>query len=57
MAKEKHMRALTSKKLGGFTLIELAIVLGVVGVMAAGLWRLMSTSGQQTKDQATAQQQ
>jgi len=51
------MRALTSKKLGGFTLIELAIVLGVVGVMAAGLWRLMSTSGQQTKDQATAQQQ
>ncbi|MDR3451117.1 MAG: tail fiber domain-containing protein [Alphaproteobacteria bacterium] len=41
----------------GFTLIELAIVLGVVGVMSAGLWRLMSTGNQQSKDQATAQQQ
>ena len=41
----------------GFTLIELAIVLGVVGVMTGGLWKLMSTGNQQTKDQAAAQQQ
>ena len=40
----------------GFTLIELALVLGIVAVMSAGLWRLMSTGSQQTKDQATAQQ-
>ena len=41
----------------GFTLVELAIVMGVVGVMSAGLWRLMATGNQQTKDQAAAQQQ
>ena len=41
----------------GFTLIELAIVMGVVGVMSAGVWRLMATGNQQTKDQAAAQQQ
>jgi len=40
----------------GFTLIELAIVLGVVGVLSAGLWRIMATGSQQTKDQAVAQQ-
>ncbi len=41
----------------GFTLIELAIVLGVVGVLAAGLFRLMSTGNSQSKDASTAQQQ
>ncbi|MDE1902128.1 MAG: type II secretion system protein [Alphaproteobacteria bacterium] len=40
-----------------FTLIELAVVLGILGIITAGLWRLMSTSTQQTKDMATAQQQ
>jgi type II secretory pathway pseudopilin PulG len=44
-------------RLGGFTLIELAIVLGVVGVLGASLWRLMATSNQQSKDLSTAQQQ
>ena len=38
----------------GFTLVELAIVLGIVGVLAAGLWRLMSTSNQMAKDQTVA---
>jgi prepilin-type N-terminal cleavage/methylation domain-containing protein len=38
----------------GFTLIELAIVLAVVGLMTVGLWRLMSSSNQQSKDTATA---
>jgi type II secretory pathway pseudopilin PulG len=40
----------------GFTLLELAIVLGVVGVLSGGLWRLMSAGSQQTKDQAVAAQ-
>jgi prepilin-type N-terminal cleavage/methylation domain-containing protein len=50
------LRTPTSRSLG-FTLIELAIVLGVVGVLSAGLWRLMSAGNQQSKDQVTAQQQ
>jgi prepilin-type N-terminal cleavage/methylation domain-containing protein len=41
----------------GFTLIELAIVLAVVGLMTVGLWRLLSSSNQQSKDTATAGQQ
>src|SRR5579863_9597217 len=40
----------------GFTLIELAIVLSVVGLMTVGLWRLMSSSNQQLKDTAAAGQ-
>jgi prepilin-type N-terminal cleavage/methylation domain-containing protein len=46
----------SGKRSLGFTLIELAIVLGVVGIMSAGLWRLMASGSQQTKDQLTAQQ-
>ncbi len=41
----------------GFTLVEMAIVLGIVGILTTGLWRLMDTSSHQSKDQATAQQQ
>src|ERR1700733_2386355 len=41
----------------GFTLIELAIVLSVVGLMSVGLWRLLSSGNQQMKDSATAGQQ
>ncbi|MDD3370415.1 MAG: tail fiber domain-containing protein [Alphaproteobacteria bacterium] len=41
----------------GFTLIELAIVLGVAGVLIGGLWRLMSAGNQQTRDQTAAAQQ
>lgn len=40
----------------GFTLIELAIVLGVSSVLFAGLWRLMSGGNTQIRDQATADQ-
>ncbi|MDE2029783.1 MAG: tail fiber domain-containing protein [Alphaproteobacteria bacterium] len=41
----------------GFTLIEMAIVMGVMGVLAAGVWRMMASSSQQSKDQMTGQQQ
>ncbi len=44
------------RNLSGFTLIELAIVLGVTGVLFGGLWRLLSTSNVQSRDQATANQ-
>jgi prepilin-type N-terminal cleavage/methylation domain-containing protein len=40
----------------GFTLVELAIVLGVVAVLTAGAWKLLSSGNQQVKDQTTAQQ-
>lgn len=41
---------------GGFTLVELAIVLGVSSLLFTGLWRLMSSGNQQTRDQAAADQ-
>lgn len=47
----------TNGKRSGFTLIELAIVLGVAGILFGGLWRILSTSNVQMRDQATASQQ
>ncbi|MDD3288496.1 MAG: tail fiber domain-containing protein [Alphaproteobacteria bacterium] len=44
------------RKERGFTLVEMAIVLGVSSVLFAGLWRLMSGGGQQLRDQAAANQ-
>lgn len=41
----------------GFTLIELAIVLAVAGLLFVGLWRLLSSGNQQVRDQAAASQQ
>jgi prepilin-type N-terminal cleavage/methylation domain-containing protein len=41
----------------GFTLIELAIVLAVIGVLSVGLWRILSTGNTQLKDSSTASQQ
>lgn len=41
----------------GFTLIELAIVLGVAGLLFAGLYRLLSGGNQALRDQATASAQ
>ena len=40
----------------GFTLIELAIVLAVTGVLFVGLYRLLSGGNQQVKDTAVASQ-
>src|ERR1700691_5380145 len=51
------MIKLHTQKKRGFTLIELAIVLSVVGLMTVGIWRLVSSSNQQLKDTATARQQ
>jgi len=41
----------------GFTLTEMAIVLGVVGILVAGLWNLISGANQQARDEAAASQQ
>ncbi len=41
----------------GFTLTELAIVMAVVGVLAAGLFNLISGANTQTRDAAAANQQ
>src|SRR5580658_6841710 len=43
----------------GFTLVELAIVLAVAGLMFVGIWRLLASGNQQVRDQsaATLQQQ
>ena len=41
----------------GFTLVEMAIVMGVAGLLFGGLWRILSTSNVQMRDQATANQQ
>jgi len=46
-----HRRAL------GFTLTEMAIVLAVVGVLAAGIWNLMTGANTQVRDEAAANQQ
>jgi prepilin-type N-terminal cleavage/methylation domain-containing protein len=50
------MRNSTKKNLG-FTLVELAIVLAVTGVLFAGLYRLLSGGNQQVKDTSVASQQ
>ncbi|NDC55706.1 MAG: prepilin-type N-terminal cleavage/methylation domain-containing protein, partial [Alphaproteobacteria bacterium] len=41
----------------GFTLVELAIVVAIAGLLFAGLWRLMSSGSGQLTEQAAAQQQ
>ncbi|MER2520594.1 MAG: tail fiber domain-containing protein [Bdellovibrionales bacterium] len=41
----------------GFTLIELAIVLAIAGVLFVGLWRLLAGGNQQIKDSTAATQQ
>ncbi|MDD3030082.1 MAG: tail fiber domain-containing protein [Alphaproteobacteria bacterium] len=55
--KEKARRGIRKSRSSGFTLVELAIVLGVAGVLFGGLWRLMSTSNAQMRDQTAANQQ
>jgi len=41
----------------GFTLVELAIVLAVAGLLFMGLWRLLAGGNQQVRDQSAAAQQ
>lgn len=45
------------RRVSGFTLTEMAIVLAVVGVLAAGLWNLLAGANTQVRDQAAASQQ
>jgi prepilin-type N-terminal cleavage/methylation domain-containing protein len=47
----------THRRVSGFTLTEMAIVLAVVGVLAAGLWNLLAGANTQVRDQAAASQQ
>ncbi|MBV8059906.1 MAG: tail fiber domain-containing protein [Alphaproteobacteria bacterium] len=53
----QHFRSGLRKKQGGYTLVELAIVLAVAGLLFTGLWRLLSGGNLQLKDAATATQQ
>jgi prepilin-type N-terminal cleavage/methylation domain-containing protein len=49
------MRSLQASR--GFSLVELAIALGIVGLLTFGLFRLMMSGGQETENQAAAAQQ
>jgi prepilin-type N-terminal cleavage/methylation domain-containing protein len=40
----------------GFTLVELAIVVGIAGLLFGGLWRLLASGGAQLREQAAADQ-
>lgn len=51
-----HLKASGNSQRRGFTLIELAIVLAVTSLLAAGLWRMMATGNSQLRDQAAADQ-
>lgn len=51
------IQRLHTRKQRGFSLVELAIVLGISGVLLLGLYRIMSGGNQQTKDTAVASQQ
>ncbi|HUY68849.1 MAG TPA: prepilin-type N-terminal cleavage/methylation domain-containing protein, partial [Alphaproteobacteria bacterium] len=48
--KDNIMRAKVARSRRGFTLVELAIVLAVSGLLFAGLWRLIANSNQQAQD-------
>ncbi|MGE3622681.1 MAG: tail fiber domain-containing protein [Bdellovibrionales bacterium] len=45
------------RRIQGFTLIEMAVVMAVVGVLIAGLWNLISGANQQSRDNSAATQQ
>ncbi|MDP9196127.1 MAG: tail fiber domain-containing protein [Pseudomonadota bacterium] len=49
-------RNISSVRHRGFTLVELAIGLAVLGVLFAGVWRLIGGMNQQLQDQAVARQ-
>lgn len=45
-----------ARKQRGFSLVELAIVVGVTGLLFGGLWRLMSSGNSQLREQTAADQ-
>lgn len=52
----RTLASFTHRKEKGFTLVELAIVLGVSSLLLTGLWRLMSSGSTRTRDQVAAEQ-
>ncbi|MBP7252058.1 MAG: tail fiber domain-containing protein [Alphaproteobacteria bacterium] len=49
-------RSTTMKSRRGFSLVELAIVVGVTGLLFGGLWRLMASGNSQLREQTAADQ-
>lgn len=49
-------RSATMKSRRGFSLVELAIVVGVTGLLFGGLWRLMASGNSQLREQTAADQ-
>lgn len=57
LRRRNHMLYDIAQRKRGFTLVELAIVLAVAGLLFVGLWRLLVSGNQQVRDQSASSQQ